>query len=168
MTVGGEICALIAEEHRVLDALLDRAESNGALDLAAFEALRARLLRHIAIEEKLVLVAVREARGGEPIEGARRIRVEHGAIASLLVGTPDVALVRELRSLLERHEEFEEGGFYARCEAVLGPAEGAKIAQRGREYPEVPVARHYDGPLVPRTAEDALRGAERMRFGAGS
>ncbi|AKF11062.1 hemerythrin domain-containing protein [Sandaracinus amylolyticus] len=159
--------ALIEDEHRELDALLARADAAGLLDLEAFEALRARLLRHIAIEEKLILAEVRVVRGGEPIEGARRVRVEHGAIASLLVGTPDVALVAELRSLLIAHEAFEEQGLYAACEVVLGPERALDIAHRARTYPAIPVAKHFDGPLVPRTAADALRGAARMKFAAG-
>ena len=156
--------SFIEEEHLEMDALLARADAGGVLDLDAFERLRARLLRHIAIEEKLILAEVRAARGGEPIEGARRVRVEHGAIASLLVGTPDVALVGELRALLVAHEAFEEQGIYAACEDVLGAERAIDIARLARAYPAIPVAKHFDGPLVPRTAADALRGAARMKF----
>lgn len=166
--IGGEICALLEQEHGELDALLARADANGELDREAFEQLRARLLRHIGIEEKLVLAEVRALRGGEPIEGARRIRVEHGAIASLLVGTPDVALVRELRELLAAHVAFEDEGIYARCEALLGPERTAELARAARAYPEVPLAPHFDCERVPRTADAALRGAARIRFASSS
>ncbi|MDQ3037370.1 MAG: hemerythrin domain-containing protein, partial [Myxococcota bacterium] len=79
-------------DHRAMGALLDRADAGGRLDVDAFEALRARLLRHIGIEEKVLLAAARDRRGA-PLARARQIRVEHGAIASLLVPTPDLALV---------------------------------------------------------------------------
>src|SRR5688572_17623029 len=100
-----------------MGALLERSDANGQLDVDAFEALRSRLLRHIGIEEKVLLAAARDQLG-EPISRARQIRVEHGAIASLLVPTPDVALVGELRTLLLAHDALEEGddGVYAECE----------------------------------------------------
>lgn len=154
-------------DHRVLESLLRRADEGGRLDLEAFEAMRARLLRHIGIEEKLVLATVREVRG-MPIARARQLRVEHGAIAALLVPTPDVALVRELRSLLHAHDAVEEGpeGIYAECEQILGERAG-ELIERARAFPEVPPARHFDGENVVRTAADAMRSAERMRYLAG-
>lgn len=156
-------------DHRLLAELLTRADAGGVLDVASFEAFRSRLLRHIAIEEKVLLASVREARGGQPLERARRIRVDHGAIASLLVPTPDVALIGELRGLLERHDALEEGdpaeagGVYAECDRILGPG-ADELAPRARAFPEVPAAKHFDGPNVVRTAAEALRGAERMRY----
>lgn len=155
-------------DHRAMGALLERSDAGGRLDVDAFEALRARLLRHIGIEEKIVLAAARD-RLGEPIARARQIRIEHGAIASLLVPTPDVALIAELRALLRAHDALEEGddGVYAECERIL---EGRTddLAAAAAAFPEVPVARHADGPRTVRTAAEALRGARRMRPPAGS
>lgn len=148
----------------MLAELLGRADAGEGLDLDAFEAFRARLLRHIGIEEKLLLATVRDVLG-RPIERARRIRVDHGAIASLLVPTPDVALVSELRTLLDAHDALEEGdeGVYAECERILG-ARADALAAHARHFPDVPPAKHFDGPHVVRTAADALRSAERMRY----
>jgi hypothetical protein len=150
-------------DHGAMGALLERADAGGRFDADAFEALRARLLRHIGIEEKILLAAVRD-RLGEPISRARRIRVEHGAIASLLVPTPDVALVGELRALLHEHDALEEGedGVYAECERILGPT-ALDLVAAAEAFPAVPVARHADGPHTVRTAAAALRGALRMR-----
>ena len=160
----------LEDDHRLLTELLARADAGGQLDVASFEAFRARLLRHIGIEEKLLLATVREVLG-QPIERARRIRVDHGAIASLRVPTPDVALGGEIRALLVTHDALEEGdphgptaeGVYAECDRILG-ARADELAERARAFPDVPAARHFDGPNVVRTAAEALRGAERMRY----
>jgi hypothetical protein len=153
------ITGYLAEDHDRLDALLARAVADpGAFDAAAFAEFRAGLLRHIGIEEKVLLPAARAARGGEPLEEARRLRIEHGALAALLVPTPTAALVEEIRSILAPHNAVEEGpaGVYARCETLLaGQAE--EVAARVRAYPPVRVAPHADGPRVVRTAADALR-----------
>lgn len=159
----------LEEDHRHIASLLARSTEGGSVDREVFEAMRRRLLRHIGIEEKIVLAAARAARGGVPIERARRLRVEHGAIASLLVPTPDLALIEELRGLLARHEplEEEEGGVYDECDRILG-ASVDELAARARDYPEVPLATAFDGQNTVRTADDALRGAARMRFGTSS
>jgi hypothetical protein len=155
----GPIFQHLAEDHARLDALLARAVAGpGGVDLAAFGAFREGLLRHIALEEKILLPAARAARGGEPLPQARRLRVEHGAIAALLVPTPTPELAGELRKILGPHNELEEGdgGVYASCDALLS-AEAAALLERMRAYPRVKVARYQDGPRVCRTAEEALR-----------
>lgn len=155
----GPIAAFLAADHARLDALLARALARpGEVERAAFDAFRAGLLRHIALEEKILLPAVREARGGEPLPQARRLRVDHGAIAALLVATPAPAIAAELRKILEPHNVVEEGegGVYAACDALLAPQAEALLA-RLRAYPPVKVARYQDGPRVCRTAEEALR-----------
>lgn len=152
-------------DHRRLERLLDDSDREGQFDAPSFAAFRARLLRHIGIEEKIVFAAVRDALG-QPMSRARQIRVEHAAIASLLVPAPDLALVGELRALLRAHDELEEGrdGVYAECETVLGPS-SADLVARAEAFPDVPVAPHVrgDGPGIVRTAADALRNAQRVR-----
>jgi hypothetical protein len=94
---------------------------------------------------------------------ARRLRVDHGAIASLLVPTPDAQIVAELRSILEPHDAVEEkpGGLYETCDDLLAPGvEG--LLELFRAYPPVKMAPHDDGPGVFRTAEEALRGSARQ------
>lgn len=151
-------------DHRVMGALLDRSDAHGSFDKDAFEQLRGRLLRHIGIEEKVLLRATYEVLG-HPIARARQVRVEHGAIAALLVPTPDAELVRELRMLLRAHDTLEEGeeGIYAECDRILGPR-ADELVQAADAFPIVPVARHFDGENVVRTAEDALAVASRMRY----
>ena len=119
-------------DHRRLERLLDDSDREGQFDAASFAAFRARLLRHIGIEEKIVFAAVRDALG-QPMSRARQIRVEHAAIASLLVPAPDLALVGELRALLRAHDELEEGrdGVYAETGLLESfPAGGLKVRWR--------------------------------------
>lgn len=156
----------LVRDHREIDALLDRAEGGGAragLHAAAFESFRARLLRHIAIEEKVLFPAVQEALGGQPLARRRLVRVEHAAMTSLLVPTPDLALVRELRRLLEPHDALEEGpgGIYQECVAALGGDGWRDVLARARSYPPIKVAGHFDGRGTVRTASAALEKARR-------
>lgn len=155
----GPIAQYLGEVHARLDALLARAVAvPPAVEPEAFAAFREGLLRHIAVEEKVLFPALRAARGGEELPYARRLRVDHGALAALLVPTPSAGLAGELRAILGPHNELEEGegGLYATCDALLA-AEAGALVERMRAYPPVRVAAHRDGPRVCRTAEEALR-----------
>jgi hypothetical protein len=153
----GPIKRVLGTDHERLDALLKHATASpGAFDSAYFAAFRGGILRHIGIEEKVLLPAAQERRGGEPLPIAARLRLDHGAIAALLVPTPTPAIVAALRSILARHNEIEEcaGGVYETCDRLLaGPDGGESDAQRRvmarvQAYPEVPLAPHVDGPRV--------------------
>ena len=163
--MAGPLTSWFAADHERLDALLRRSVADPrAFDPDAFEAFRGGLLRHIALEEKFLLPRARMARAGEPLPVARRLRVDHGAIASLLVPTPDAGIVAELRSILEPHnavEEEEPHGLYRTCEELLGPGVETLLA-RARAYPAVKTAPHNDGPGVYRTAAAALRASARQ------
>ncbi len=165
--VRGRVAQHLAEDHARLDALLARAvRLPGAVDLDPFGEFRAGLLRHIAIEEKILFPAVREARGGEPHPDWMRLRIDHGAITSLLVPPPTPELVAEIRSILEPHNAFEEGpgALYESCDDLLGAASAA-LVERMRAYPPVKVAPYREGSRVLRRAEDALR-ASAKQFGS--
>jgi iron-sulfur cluster repair protein YtfE (RIC family) len=153
----GPMVKYLEAEHVVLDALLDGAlQPTGEIDRQAYDDFREGLLRHIAIEEKILLPAARDARG-EPLPEARQLRIEHGALAALLVGTPTPELALEIRKILGPHNALEEEcGVYEVCESLLA-GRADEILRRIREYPPVKVARYQDGPRVPRTAEEALR-----------
>lgn len=156
----GPVFQLLARDHARLDALLgEAAREPGAVERAAFDSFREGLLRHIALEEKLLIPALTAARGGEPLPFARRLRVDHGAIAALLVPTPTPSTAAELRKILVPHNALEEGpgGLYEACEVLLAAAERDALLERMRAYPPVRVARYHDGPHVCRTAEEALR-----------
>jgi hypothetical protein len=151
-------------DHRRLEDKLAAATREPVFDHAAFEEFRAGLLRHIAIEEKLLFPAARRARGGMPIARAHQLRIEHGAIGILLVPTPDHALCAELASVLNAHDAVEEGsaGVYAECEQLIGTDQSRDLLARAREFPAVPAAKHFDGPTAFRTAQEALASAGRI------
>jgi hypothetical protein len=169
--VHGPLHALLTEDHARLEALLERATREPErFDHQAFEEFRAGLLRHIGIEEKILLAEARRRRGGAALPLAARLRIDHGALASLLVPTPDAALVLEIRGILRTHDVLEEeaGGLYDQCEELAG-GEVAGLLERVRAAPAVPVAKHFDGHGVHRTAVGALEASARSHArGRGS
>lgn len=159
------ITAYLVRDHARLHGLLELASAAETVDGAAFEAFRAGLLRHIGIEEKILFPAVRRVRGGVPLEEAVALRVDHAALTSLLVPSPDKQLCHEIASLLAVHDAKEEGpsGVYVACDQHLAPEVSRELARRADAAPIVPLAPHNDGPEVLRTAEAALASARRIR-----
>lgn len=147
------IARYLADDHARLDALL----TCGASDPAAYADFRRGLLRHIGMEEKILLPAAQRARGGEPLPAAARLRLDHGALAALLVPTSTPAIRAALRGILEQHNALEEGpdGIYAACERLAG-ADAAALLGSLRTFPEVPVNPHVDSDLVERAMRRAL------------
>src|SRR6185503_10143427 len=118
--MGGPIHRLLADDHRRLDTLLERATADPErIDRAAYAEFRAGLLKHISLEEKILLPAVQRLRG-EPLPVAATLRVQHGAIAALLVPTPTFDVIATLRVVLAIHNPLEEGsgGAYEACEQI--------------------------------------------------
>jgi len=154
----GSIHRLLADDHRRLDALLDRATADPArVDREAYAAFRAGLLKHIGMEEKILLPAAQRLRSGEPLPIAAALRLQHGAIASLLVPTPTPDVIATLRIVLGMHNPLEEdpGGLYEACEKLAGNEVAALVAEL-RAAPEVPAAPHVDGPKVLAAARRTL------------
>jgi hypothetical protein len=148
----GPIETFMTADHARLDTLLRRAaQDDRSIDAETHALFREGLLRHIGMEEKILLPFARAKRAGEPLELGRALRKDHGAIAKLLVPTPTHSVCDELRSLLEKHNALEEGthGLYAICDALAGD-EAASVVDKLRAQPMVPVAKHYDGPLLRR------------------
>ncbi len=145
----------LTAEHRRLEALLDAATGCDPIDLAPYGEFRRGLLRHIGIEEKLLLPAVQAAPGGTAHPAASRLRLDHGAIAALLVPTPTRAIVATLRHVLAGHDALEEGpdGFYARCDALL---DVARTVADIDAFGTIPVSPHNDAPIVMPAVERAL------------
>jgi hypothetical protein len=160
------ISEYLARDHGRLDALLARAANDPArLDLEAFAEFRRGLLKHIGMEEKILLLAIQALRGGEPLAIAARLRLEHGAIAALLVPSPRAAVLNALKAVLAKHNAIEEGsqGVYAECDRIAGP-EATALLDRLRAAPEVPAAVHVDSERVEASARRALT---RAGFDAG-
>jgi hypothetical protein len=144
----GDIEMFMEEDHVRIDRLLAASEgSDGTIDEATYARFRHDLLRHIGMEEKVLLPYARTRRGGQPLEIAAQLRLDHSEIARLLVGSPTPARLAALRGILVRHNPLEEGadGLYATCDA-LARDESASVVARLREQPDVPLAPYYDGP----------------------
>lgn len=146
----GVISRFLGDDHRRLDALLARAAAQpGSIDRAAYDEFRRGLLKHIGMEEKILLPAAQRARGGEPLELAAKLRLDHGALAALLVPAPTPAIIRAIRGIIEGHNRLEEGpgGVYAICEELAGAEAQALLAQL-KVAPDVPVNPCNDNPKV--------------------
>lgn len=147
---GGVIGRFLTDDHVRLEGLLDAAVADpDAVDLVTYADFRRGLLRHIGIEEKLLLPAAQAADGGAPLAVAARLRLDHGAIAALLVPTPNAMIVATLRHILAAHDAVEEGpqGMYADCDALLAERAADVVAEMAA-FPEVRVSVHNDAPGV--------------------
>ncbi|MBK9306456.1 MAG: hemerythrin domain-containing protein [Nitrospira sp.] len=119
----GLVTQFLTEDHRRLETLLRSAlHSGGPVDQPTYDQFRSGLLRHIGMEEKILLPTARRLRGGEPLALAARLRLDHGAIAALLMPTPTGDLVATLQKILAKHNLIEEGheGLYETCDALAG------------------------------------------------
>jgi hemerythrin HHE cation binding domain-containing protein len=157
----GPIETTLHAEHRRIDALLEKATAAAdALDLESYAAFRRALLRHIAQEEKILLPELRRLRRGDPVPIAARLRLEHGAIAALLVPPPSRSVIRTLRAVLEAHNPLEEGegGLYETADRIAAD-EAADIAAKLRGAAEIPASSFSEGPKVLASVRRALERA---------
>jgi len=157
----GPIAELLRDDHRRLDALLQQAvAAPGQIDRVAYAEFRAGLLRHIGMEEKILFPAAQQARGGEALPVAAKLRLDHGALAALLVPSPTPQIVGAIRSILTTHNALEEGagGVYEVCETLAGDAV-AELLTRLREAPAVRVHPHVDDARVMEATRRALQRA---------
>lgn len=155
----GSLTHFLVEDHRRLDTLLQSAAPDGHnVDPAIYDQFRAGLLRHIGMEEKLLIPALQK--GGIPIPHAARLRLDHGALATLLMPTPSPMILTAIGSILSEHNRLEEGpdGLYATCDQLPSSEAGALIA-RLCAAPEVTVTPHSDSPAVMKTLQGALKRA---------
>jgi hemerythrin superfamily protein len=156
--VAGPIGRWLSDDHARLEHLLDQATKDpNQLDADIYAEFRKGLLRHIGMEEKILLPAAHRVRDGEPLPVAAQLRLDHAAIAALLVPTPTPTIVAALRAILARHNGLEEGaeGVYTRCERLAGNDAEALLDEL-RATPEEPVAPHDDGPRIMSATRRAL------------
>jgi len=147
----GPIHQFFAADHRRLDALLQAAtRTPGEVDMLPFGTFRAGLLKHIGMEEKLLFPALRAALGERVAGTTAKLRVDHGALAALLVPTPAHAMIADIRSLLVPHNRREEevGGVYDLGDGALGAPDAERLLAQARVFPEVPVNPHNDSTEV--------------------
>ena len=158
---GGPITAFLVKDHGRLEALLQSAVAQaGSVDQRTYDRFRAGLLRHIGMEEKILLPAAQRIRGGAPLPIASKLRLDHGAIASLLMPPPTAAIVATIRAVLEVHNTIEEGpgGLYETCDELAG-SEAARLLAKLQAAPELAVLPCSDSPAVMPAVQRALERA---------
>ena len=145
-------------DHRRLEALLEQAFADpGAIDHEAYGQFRAGLLRHIGMEEKLLLPALQRWHGGEPWPVAAKLRLDHGALATLIMPTPTAQILATIRRILSEHNRLEEGpdGLYAFCDRMPVSEMDSLLSALQAASP-IHVMRHSDSPAVMKTLGGAL------------
>jgi hypothetical protein len=158
------LSAFFIDDHVGLWALLRHAMARpGQLEGDTFSVFRAELLRHIALEE-MMFPAIRRVGRSEMLPLVHRLRVEHRAIASLLVPEPTPALATEIVSILEPHRRAEEEGLYSTCDELLG-GEAEELLRAFETYTPVAIAPGEDAPVSCQCAADALAAAARSLRG---
>ena len=149
------IAAFLAADHDRLDSLLHKADSNPQ----AYESFRRGLLKHVGMEEMILLPAAKRLRGS-PLALAAKIRLDHGALTALMIPSPTPAVLKAVRAILTEHNRLEEqdGGLYEQCEEALG-AEAPKILEALKNAPDIPPAPHVDSERALASVKRALEAA---------
>jgi hypothetical protein len=155
----------LVRDHDEIDVLLRSARAPEGFDLEAFGRFRERLLRHIGVEERLLFSAIQRTNQGQLPAAVGEIQIEHAALASLLVPTPDYVLAEEIAGLLERHSNLEEfpDGIYDQCLALLDDEAADDVLYDACASRPVATAKYFDGAGTVRTADAALEKARRTR-----
>lgn len=154
------ITDFLAKDHDRLDALFAKACADPSrVVLEPYEAFRRGLLKHVGMEELILIAAARRLRP-EAVTLARRTRLDHAALTSLMIPTPTPGIMAVIRAVLEPHNAMEEAaeGLYAECERALGAEAEATLA-RLKAAPDIPPASHVDGPHVTASIRRALEAA---------
>jgi hypothetical protein len=157
----GPVTDFLTADHRRLEQLLQPAVAHADhVDQGVYAQFRAGLLRHIGMEEKILLPTAQRLRGGEPLLIAAKLRLDHGALATLLMPTPTAAIIARIRGILKEHNMLEEGpgGLYETCDELAG-AEAAQLLAKLQAAPEVAVLPHSDTHTVMSTVHRALERA---------
>lgn len=128
-------------DHRRIDELLDKAtEDPVSVQSDYYHRFRTGLLKHIKMEEKILFPAAQKANAGVPLPLAGRLRLDHGALTSLMVIPPSSDVIKVLRYVLDQHDLLEEepGGMYEVCEK-LTEGETNELLEQLASAAEVPV-----------------------------
>jgi hypothetical protein len=154
----GVLYEYLSNDHDRLNALLLRAvETPGIIDMKYYSEFRKGILRHISMEEKIVIPAITRYQGGSKVAIAARLRLDHGAIVSLLVPPPTQSIIFTIRSIFEVHNPLEErkDGLYDLLESLAG-SEADKILRELKVAPAVAVLPHNEKPEALETTRIAL------------
>lgn len=149
------------KDHERIENLLEKAIKNpDEINLEYYHQFRTGLLTHIKMEEKTLFPAAQLGNGGEPIPLAAKLRLDHGALTSMMTVRPTMEMIEVLKKILEIHDrlEEEEGGMYEMCEN-LTQKQTDEIMKKLAEVTEVPVHPFNDNPFVIGAMKRALERA---------
>jgi hypothetical protein len=159
--MNGPLYKLFVEDHRRLEKLLNRATlSAPKYDMAAYDQFRSGLLKHIKMEEVVIIPAAQAIREGKPLAMASELRLIHGALVSLLVSPPSPTIVKAMKVILSDNNRSEEvqGGLYDLCERLAGD-KLHDLMKKVADVPEVPMPPIKTGPKVLDATKRALQRA---------
>jgi hemerythrin superfamily protein len=135
------IYQFFTNDHRRIDELLDKATADlTSVKEEYYQQFRTGLLKHIKMEEKILFPAAQKANGNVPLPLAAKLRLDHGALTSLMVVSPSPEVIKVLRYVLDKHDLLEEepGGMYDVCERLTEGETNALLLQL-EDVTEVPV-----------------------------
>jgi hypothetical protein len=156
-----QIYQFFTKDHRRIELLLEKAtEDVNNIDMDYYHSFRTGLLKHIKMEEKILFPAAQKANGGTPLTLAAKLRLDHGAITSLMVVPPDPGVIKVLRHVLEKHDILEEqpGGMYDMCESLTA-GDTQNIFDQLSKVTEVPVQQYNKADYALGAAKRALERA---------
>lgn len=155
------ISEYLAHDHDRLDGyLLQALSADGTINTEAYHLFRQGLMRHIGIEEKILIPALLSGPHTEIRPAIDRIRLDHSAVVALLVPAPSAVIITALRTILTGHNALEEenGGIYERGD-LYDPEELRGIAQKMKEFPEVRSLPNNADPKILEATRRALQRA---------
>ncbi len=98
------------EEHLALAAQLRAATgAGGEVDLEAWTSFRKALVRHLAIEERIIVPMLEARRAPELLATRSELAHDHAALMTLLVPAPNPIWLTDLAERLAHHVAAEEG-----------------------------------------------------------
>lgn len=126
----GPIHAYMARDDERVGSELLRAEQNGRVNRPAYERFRLGLLRHIALEFRVLIPLARRTPGGA-IPRLDRIFADHALFMSLVALPPTRDGILRLREQLAVHDLVKQrtGGLYDACDRLLATRSGEVIAR---------------------------------------
>lgn len=158
--MNGDLYNYFFGDHRKLEEALDRAAAGESIEIESYQRFRVGLLRHIGLEEKVLLPALEPHVKDRMKAVLDQIRLDHGAITALMVPPPTHGIIRAIRHILEKHNVLEESreGLYDVCENL--PAEIVQqIVEKARSAPPVKVVPNNAAPGVIDATRRALERA---------
>ncbi len=147
--MNGDLYNYFFGDHRELEEALEKAAAGKEIDSEAYDRFRVGILRHIGLEEKVLLPALEPLTKDLLKPALEQIRLDHGAITALMVPPPTHGILRAVRSILEKHNILEESkeGLYDVCEQL--PFDVVqKIVQQVRSAPPVKLVPNNPGPGI--------------------